>query len=277
MTSQESRRRVQVNTTRTRSRSFERLLVEGMKGTGKSYQWLLLARALQSTGAIFHVIDCDDAIERMLETEFPDLLEGGNVIVHPVFDWPDYLTARDEITSVAKPNDWIIGDMIDNAWKAVQSYFVEQVFKQDIGDYFLAARIDLASKGDKTDRGKTARNLQPMKGWVDWIVVNRLYDSFMLPLLKTRAHLYFTTGVNIVSSDDDEATRDLYGPFGVTPRGQKNLPHQVHTEFLFQQDAGKMNSWQISTVKDRGRKYFDHAPLIDLTTQYFMKVVGWDV
>lgn len=266
-------------TTRAHRVLRERILVEGMKGTGKTFHLLKLARYClkQGNGAVFRIVDTDDSYYRMLETEFPDLIpeEGGNVYVYPVYEWPEYVEAKNILLKEAQQGDWNVIDMADNAWKAVQSYFVAEVFKKDIGDYFLMARKELAAHGDKTAKGKEARNLQPMKGWTDWVVINAMYDSFMLPIIyKGKAHLYMTTGVDVVSKDDDEDTRDLYGPFGVKPRGQKNLAHQVHTEFLFQQ-GDRQGKWEITTIKDRGRRQYDHAPLLDLPKQYFVGVVGW--
>ena len=266
-------------TTRTRRLLRERILVEGMKGTGKTFHLLKIARYClkQGNSASFRIIDTDDSYERMLEEEFPDLIpeEGGNVYVYPVYEWPEYKETKDILLKESQQGDWNVIDMADNAWKAVQSFFVSEVYKKDIGDYFLQARIDLAARGDKTTKGKEAKNLQPMKGWIDWPVVNKLYDDFMLPLVyRSKAHLYMTAGVDVISDDDDRATRDLYGPFGVKPRGQKNLAHQVHTEFLFQQ-GDRQGTWEITTIKDRGRKMYDHAPLLDLAKQYYVGVVGW--
>lgn len=266
-------------TTRTRRVLRERILVEGMKGTGKSYHWLKLARYLhkQGNGVSFRCIDTDQAIERMLESEFPDLIpeEGGNVYIYSVYEWPEYQEAGKILLKEAQPGDWNVIDMADNAWKAVQTHFVSEVWKKDPGQYFLEARKELAARGDKTKKGKDATKLEVMKGWTDWVVINAMYDSFMLPLVyQSKAHLYMTTGVDVVSKDDDSDTRDLYGPFGVKPRGQKNLAHQVHTEFLFQQ-GDRQGRWEITTIKDRGRRYYDHAPLLDLVKQYFIGVVGW--
>lgn len=257
----------------------ERILSAGPPGSGKSYQWLKLAKWLKKTGANFRVLDTDDAIARMIEEEFPELHpeEGGNVYIYPIYDWPEYMEKQRTVLKESEEGDWVIIDMADNAWKTVQSYFVEQVFNVDIADYFLEARKALAAKGDKTSKGREAKNLQVLRGWLDWPVINKIYDSFMLPLVyRNRAHLYMTAKVNTISSDDDSTVRDIYGPFGVRPAGQKDLAHQVHTEFLFQL-GDEIESWEISTIKDRGRKYFDHTPLLSLSHQYFMKVVGWEV
>lgn len=259
----------------------ERILAEGIKGTSKSYQWLLMARWLKPRGVKFRVCDTDDAIQRMLETEFQDLIpeEGGNVYVYPVFDWPEYTKVKDVLMKESVEGDWNVIDMADNAWKAIQSYYVSEVFKKDIGDYFLEQRLKLREQADMvvTKKGKVkASKLDTLSGWIDWVVINKMYDDFMLPLIyRSKAHLYMTSSVSVVSKDDDSDVRELYGPLGVKPTGQKNLAHQVHTEFLFSR-GDDINTWEITTVKDRGRRLFDKAPLISLPKQYFTVVAGWE-
>ena len=47
---------------------LERILAMGITGSGKSYQWLKLARALKPVGAKFRCIDTDNDIDYMLRT-----------------------------------------------------------------------------------------------------------------------------------------------------------------------------------------------------------------
>lgn len=255
----------------------ERILTMGSYGSGKSYQWLCLARWLKTQGSRFYVIDTDDAVERMLYEEFPDLDEraGGNVYIHHAYTWETYTEAQRQILTAAGPNDWIVFDMVDSPWKAVQSHFVSEVFNKDIADYFVEARKSLADKGDKTSKGKDAKNLRVFEGWMDWPVINKIYDSLIMPLvLDSRSHLYFTTKVSALRAEDDPTVRDLYGPYGVKPAGQKDLGHLFHTVLLFQQGQAR-NTWQITTVKDRGRTYFDHDKLVNFPVQYLGGKAKW--
>lgn len=140
---------------------FERILAFGIFGSGKTYAWLKMAAWAHKTKspARFFVIDTDAAVERMLwSEEFQSIAD--RVIVRPVFAWPEYVAALDEFLAQATENDWIVVDMIGNAWDAVQSYFVDEVFGKDIGQYFLEVR---KARGDK-------RNLSPFEGWKDWCV-----------------------------------------------------------------------------------------------------------
>ena len=257
--------------------SRERILSMGSYGAGKSYQWLCLAQWLKPQGAKFYVIDTDDTVERMVAEEFPDLDRGSNVILHHAYTWPAYMKAQAAILSAAGVGDWIVFDMADAPWKAVQSYFVSQVFDKDISDYFVEARQDLASHGDKTKRGKDAKNLKVFDGWMDWPVINKIYDSLVMPLIfDSSAHLYFTAKITPLRDDESLAVRELYGPYGVKPAGQKDLGHLFHTVLLFQQGQER-GVWQITTVKDRGRKYFDHEKLINFPIQYLVAKARWPV
>lgn len=251
----------------------ERILSIGITGSGKSYQWLKLADMLLPTGAIFRCLDTEDAILYMLETQFPQLLpeNKGNVHVHPAFDWPQYKEGLEWLKKeTIKDQDFVVVDMVDMAWETVQRYFVGEVFGKDIGDYFLEARKAIqASK-------KTVKSIMPeaLKGWVDWIVINKLYDDWIKPLVyQTKCHLYLASKVQPLATEDDAETRSLFGPYKIRPSGQKHLGHQVHTIFLLIPGEDR---WLITTIKDRaGRPYFKKIQLTSLYLQYLVAKAHW--
>jgi len=284
---------------------LERILVMGITGSGKSYQWLKLARALLPTGARFRVIDTDNAIPFMLHTQFQDLLpeNKGNVYVHQAADWPnyklgiswlkrkditkeqaDYLAAlepsvlQDYQKNPVSLNDWTIIDMADNAWRTVQSYFVTEVFGDDPGDYFLMIRKEMEQGLRKTARGQMPKSTitEGLDGWKDWGVINKLYDDWMLPIVyQIHTHVYATTKVDKLdmSTEKDPEILQLFGELGYKPAGQKALGHQMHTLFLFIPGRDK---WLITTVKDRGgRGYFSKVNLSSLHIQYLCAKAGW--
>lgn len=278
---------------------LERVLAMGITGSGKSYQWLKMAEELLPKGVKFRVLDTDMAIPYMIQTQFPHLDpdKGGNVYVHPAFDWTDYRKGlfwvqqkglkpeevnllsnalKRAYTEQMQPTDWAVIDMADMAWKTVQRYFVTEVFEEDIGDYFLEARKLIKSRGDKDAKGKVASSVMPdaLKGWMDWPVINKLYEDWILPLAyRTHCNLFATTKVQELSRDEkDPEILQLYGAYKIRPAGQKDLGHQVHTILLF--TPGK-TKWFVSTIKDRGgRKYFDKTPLISFYHQYMVAKAG---
>ena len=254
----------------------ERILAMGITGSGKSYQWLKMAETLQPTGVIFRVLDTDNAIQYMLDTQFPHL---NNVLVHPAYDWPEYKAGIAWLkTEPIKDNDWVVVDMADEAWSTVQSYFVGEVFQEDIGEYFLDVRRELQARGGKSKVHKgEATSLMPegLSGWIDWVVINKLYNDWIRPIIyQIPCHVYATTKVDKLDrGSKDVEMMMLFGDLGIKPSGQKRLGHQMHTVFLLIPGADR---WYITTAKDRGgRQYFKKVPLVSIYHQYFVAKAGW--
>ncbi len=276
---------------------LERIGVTGVTGSGKSYQWLKLAEVLLPTGAIFRCLDTDNSIGYMLETQFPRLKpeNKGNVFVHNAYDWPNYklgvdwiqrkirvpadvdklpLLLKQDYSKPLKPNDWTVVDMADMAWSTVQRYFVDEVFGEDMGDYFLQIRREIQA-GTRKTRGGGSTIAEGLDGWKDWSVINKLYDDWILPIIyRIQTHVYMTTKVSrLERTEKDASLVSLYGDLGIKLAGQKNLGHQMHTLFLFV--PGK-DLWQITTIKDRGgRPYFSKVRLSSFFLQYLVAKAGW--
>jgi len=241
----------------------ERILCLGGPGSGKTFGWLKLASYFKQ--AEFYVVDTEIGGERSLQ-EFPALQ---NVHIYPVADWPEYRNAQKEIIGVAGENDWVVIDMVDKAWSATQRYFVSEIFDKEMGEYFLEARRKIKKDAKSLFGGRDSA----FKGWTDWVVINRLYEDFIFPFIyRSPSHLYLATAAQAVSEDDDREIRELFGPYGLRPAGQKALGYQPDTVLLL---AHAKDGYYVTTIKDRGgRKYFDRAKLHNLALQYG-KTAGW--
>lgn len=241
----------------------ERILTLGGPGSGKTYGWLKLASFFKEPQ--FYVIDTEIGGERSLQ-EFPAL---GNVHIYPVADWLEYRDVQKKILEKAGEGDWIVVDMVDKAWSAVQRYFISEIFDREMGEYFLEARRKVKRDAKSLFAGRDAA----LRGWVDWPVINRLYEDFIFPLVyRSPAHLYMATAAQAVSEDDEREVKELYGPYGLRPAGQKALGYQPDTVLLL---AHAKDGYYVTTIKDRGgRKYFDRVRLHNLAIQYG-KVAGW--
>lgn len=252
--------------------STERILVYGYPGSGKSYQFLKIADFVRPTGAQCYVLDTDDAYSRLLETEFRHLAvdSGGNVHVFPAFDWQEWEEGFVWISEQARPGDWVCIDRADQAWEAVQEYYVTQVFGQKMGDFFLKARTELEEALKKNPKAKQV----VLEGDKDWQVINRLYKQEWFQLIRPSfpANLYVVTAASTIEKRDESIIKETYGWIGAKPTGQKHLAHQTHTNFYF---AYTGDEWRVTTVKDRGRKHFDHQKLVSLPHQYLLSVAGW--
>lgn len=244
--------------------SPERILTFGPAGSGKTTAWLDIAKwsARTNSPAKFYVLDTDFAVERMLTT-YPEIVP--NVEVYSGYDWNDYIKFQKHVLTHAKAGDWVIIDFIGSAWDAVQQYFTEQVFKQDIGTYFLQAR----KEGQKA-----------LEGWTDWSVINPLYKQWVNPLLfKGRFHVYATAKSDELSSDkkptESKDIRSMFLPYSVKPKGQKDLPYPFHTLLLTGRDARGTRT--LTTVKDRERTEVKGLVLNSFTVDYLKGIGGWEL
>lgn len=248
-------------------RTRERILLYGGPGVGKSRSWLTIAWRAQKSGsdARFYCLDTDQAIDRMIDEGFGEL---GNVEVKSVFEWPEYESGLKEFLSRVRPEDWIICDMIDMAWEAVQAYFTDEVFGKDIGAYFLEARKAMSEKD---------RNLKTFDGWRDWQVINKLYLSWINKLVfRSPCHVLCTAKAEPINSDlDGEELKKVYGPYGARPKGQKHLGHNFHTVLFLQKK--KHDEYTFTTVKDRERQAVEGKRLVDFALQYLVAQARWKV
>jgi hypothetical protein len=264
----------------------ERILDFGPAGTGKTTNLLNIAKfaVMTHSDAKFHIIDSDFAMDRMI-TGYPTLpfgiwndpqfpITADTVVnIYPVFLWREYEAALTYIQRIAKPNDWVAVDFISNAWAAVQDHFVAEVFHEDVGNYFLRARKELA---------KDAKSFNPLEGWMDWSVINPIYKGWVNKLLfRGRYHVYCTAKSDALSGDkkptEDAQTRALFLKYGVKPVGQKDLAFQFHTVLLSgRADApGRPTVRTISSVKDRERPECEGLPIVNFATDYLVNVAGW--
>lgn len=243
----------------------ERILLYGGPGSSKTTSWFDIAKMYQLTGTpgTFYVLDTDATTSRMYQSTYTHLT---NLVLNTAFDWPEYRRYLSEYYSKAQPNDWIIVDQISSAWSTVQRYFTNEIFHQDMGDYFLAARKAM-SAGDK--------KLETFQGWTDWTVINAMYHDWLQPiLLRPRCHVLATAIADPVAEKTDEkASLQLFGGFGYKPGGQKHLGYQFHSVLLLSYDP--RFKWTMQTPKDRERAIMQGTPNRSFTRDYLMSVAGW--
>jgi hypothetical protein len=222
--------------------------------------------------AQFFVVDTDDSVQRMLETDHQDL---ANVHCKVAQGWADFEKAVDNYLKeikdivakmpqpVRKENlPWLIIDFADTTWDMVQNYYTQQVFNQGIDEFFLRARAQ--NRGDK--------KLQPLEGWTDWQVINKIFQEMWNTITKSGApcHIYITA--KAVDPGGEMEVKTLYKSLKKMPGGEKRMGGRVHTVLMFSVDA---DGWYISTAKDRGRPILVNHKSTKFAISYLMKVAGW--
>lgn len=260
-------------TIRSPMMSRERIIGFGGEGTGKSSAYLSIARACPD--ATFHVIDNDNTVVRLLETEFQDVAERGNVIWEPyeAYEWAESIAAIRTALAAMGRDDWLVIDTLGKLWDQVQEWFIAQVFQQDIDDYFLKLRMQ--KEALKSSGGKEKKSLGAFEGWLDWPVINQVYHkNVSKPLVRCHGHLFIATEAKSLSDEDDKSTRDIYGSLGRKPEGQKRSGHLMQTVLHFSKKrAGTFHL--ESVVKDRGRENWKGEQFTDFATDYLVNTAGW--
>lgn len=239
----------------------ERILVYGPWGSGKTTGWLNIALWAQRTGSPsrFYALDSDNALEAMLDG--PTYGPLTNVEHRAIWEWPEFVEATNRYATVMSPDDWLIVDFATHAWDAVQEWYVNQMFKSDMADYFLEMRK--LGKGDKA-----------LDGWKDYSVINMHYKRWMNAILHTApGHKYLTAQVDKIGDKDDQSTRAQYSAVGLKPKGQKALGHVPHTVLLAQ--SLRPGEVYMTTVKDREREPFEGLRVTEFAIDYLVQRAGW--
>lgn len=255
----------------------ERILVIGPQGVGKSYAYFRIARMLQLTGsdARMYIVDTDFSFEHMIiDEDFKDLT---NVEVREVLTWDEYRDAMRVFRKVIRPQDWLVVDMMSPAWDAVQDYYIEEVFGDDPAEYFVRIRKDMDSEDE--EEAKSAKSKRGgFEGRRDWGVINKLYRKHFSTLIAScRGNVFLTSPMDTLSKEDrnDKDLVDLYGKFGVKPKGQKHTGHIVHTLLKFAES--RRDGYVMTTIKDRSREQLQGEEIGDFALSYLVKVAGWTI
>ena len=244
-------------------RARERILSFGGPGAGKTRDWVSIAEAYgaqETPPGRFHIIDTDFTTERSLD---------GNALAEKVVakvwmapEWEDYIRAASTILKIAKPDDWLIIDMLTPTWEMCQEYYIERIFGKEYDEFFLKARESNA-KGN------------PLDGFKDWGVINKMYRSHVSQtILRAPCHVFATSAVAALSSDlEGKEIKQIFGKFGVKPVGQKANSHNFHS-VLWKQNP-KSGVWDLTTIKDREREEQVKTPIEDFARDYLKGVAKW--
>lgn len=236
----------------------EKILIFGGPKVGKSTSWLSIAAmaAESESDAHFHVIDTDEAVPALLLGEKYKGLS--NVTVYPAIEWSEYRDAGRKVFEAAGPGDWVIIDFIDKAWKAVQSWFTQEVHGMEIAEFMLKQRL----------AGKSGWDLYRE---IDWNVVNPEYDAFAKPfLLRSKANLLVVCEETVVGTEDESAKKQMFSQ--VKPTGQKSLPYQVRSILRLERVIrGRL----LTTIGDRERPELDREEYDSFAWTYLCQTAGW--
>lgn len=245
----------------------ERILGMGGPGSGKTHSWFQIAKNTPEH-VKFYVLDTDQTVERFLDSDEFSHLQDRIEYVEPA-SWPEYVeTLQEWVKNDMNPEDWLVVDMISQAWDEVQEYFTEEIFGSDIGSYFMRVRKDMEEKGKKTLGSG-------FDGWKDWTVINKLYRVFANTIKRAPGHVYLATPADKIDFDNEQAENlKLYGHVGYKPRGQKHTGHAAQTILMFHRTNS--GDFKITTVKDRQREDMKGESNRNFAIKYLKGYAGWE-
>uniref|UniRef100_A0A6H1ZSD7 Putative ATPase domain containing protein n=1 Tax=viral metagenome TaxID=1070528 RepID=A0A6H1ZSD7_9ZZZZ len=137
----------------------ERILVYGEPGVGKTYMYLCILR--DNPDVKGYIIDTDDGVRKTLH-EFPESLHD-RIEYYLCATFKEVKSAFEEIKNKITQDDWLIIEQLGQHWEKAQAYYIKEVFKENIGEYYLEMRRRLVDAKNKNSQAK-------LDGWKDWCV-----------------------------------------------------------------------------------------------------------
>lgn len=244
----------------------EAILLAGREGSGKTWATLCTARAIVGSGGRVFIIDGDFSrgTERALGGSFRDL--AGDVEHSYAFQWETITELGTKYADIAGPGDLVVVEFAYQLWDAVQDWWERSLRGKSAAEVSEDKVRKMVQSGKKAPEPREPH---------EWTAINAHLRNFMISLVyQSGAHTIFTTSVKEMRSDsrDQQAVKDLWGPWGVKAAGQSELGHQMQTVLLMKR---KRNTWTMTTVKDRDRPLLEDEEWDDFAEDYLVEVAGW--
>ena len=251
------------------SAAREHILAFGIYGGGKTHAWATIAQMYRemATPGRFYVVGTEWGALARLSDGYADF--GDNVEWQDVEDWYDLTSLTSEYLERAEAGDWIVIEGVDKPWQWVMELW-DRLHgtppKVMPNDPFSAAQ-----DGSSTER--------------DWIKINKVYRSWINPILRSPAHVFACCPQEQVRMPDPRKDKggwhdskeviDQYSRFGYRPAGQKELGHHFHS-VLWMQNPRK-DVWTMTTVDDHTREHQHDTQVTNFVHDYLVKVGKWEL
>jgi len=241
----------------------ERILTFGVGGTGKSEGLLTIAREAEEGS--FYIIDNDLSAERLLATKFPEAADRVTIFDHMPSDWEALLDRLRKLVEVGEREDWLSIDSVTPTWDAVQGWWVETQFGEGVAEHLTKLR------GQAKD---TSEFNKLLVSDMMWQIVNKEYGKLYDLLLRWPGHLYLTAELTTIGGDnEDRDIKNMFGAYGVKPRGNKRLGHISSTTLMM--TKSRVGEFYMTTIKDRGRREVENQQVTDFALDYLVAVAKW--
>lgn len=251
----------------------ERIIIYADNGGGKSSAYISLADWMVRTRS-------HDKLW-LFDTQYQwPANSGGDSYFDPVVNWTyldraDFGVWKDQaerVRKAVKPDDWIVVDMMMDAWNGAQShYWGEKSGNSSLAELWLKNRPqDVAG-----DHG------------TNWGIINKFYNEFRLPILNAPCHVLMLTTAKPIrkpneagKGGDDLNTRNFYGKTEMQMEGQKELRGDGFSVLYAFEANGKYRYTSVKEMGPIGRPKRQLLAGADVSEKgfvqgYLMPVAGW--
>lgn len=291
----------------------EKILIYGGAKSGKSSNYIGLIDFAQKTktDSHFFIIDNDNASEAI--GLYPDGSYGfllgdvdkrerdgsytrysNDIEVWVPRSFDDYGKITEQILERAKPEDWIVLDMISNVWSTMPDWWIKNVYGDDPWDYYKKIRKALADE----EEGANDSRFGGLSGGA-WEYVGKAYRS-----LERNLTTYGPCHIMLLATEKEiqarfdksgEKAAQFAAVSGFQPGSEKDLIHRVHTIMrqtkTVGRDGKKVTERNLTMFGDRDREHkwdeltgrsltlpitlVEHGTAPRFAWDYLIKVGGW--
>ena len=230
----------------------ERMCLFGAEKVGKStiVANIALWHQKRKRESTFYVVDTDLAWSRMLSD---DVFSGlTNVVYEEVYGWRELKDATNRFREKIQPGDFLVIDMLTQAWEWVQQFYLEEVYGMDADDFFLMKQKEVKAANRKTRSGEDVTTIN-FGEVIEWPVINKIYYPWASKIISHPGHLIACAAEKEISKQ--EADKKELADFrrgGVKIAGQKMSGHLMHDIIRVQRGKTPQEP-RLSTIGARPR------------------------
>jgi hypothetical protein len=108
---------------------------------------------------------------------------------------------------------------------------------------------------------------------MNWPIVKKEYARLYRIINQWKGHLLITAEAKAIGTREGDEEKMLYGHLGFKPSGEGSLHHLCSTNLFLAHP--KRGTWEMNTVKDRGREEVEHGVIDDFAVDYLQDIAGW--
>lgn len=227
----------------------ERILFFGPMGTGKTTAIASLMKSFPDSD--IYLIDTDAGYEKIFRELYPDVK---NFEIFECDSMSDVMEALEEIEGVAKPNDWVCIDKLDDIWEFSQNAWSEAM----TGEPHIMEHLMKKQKTEGArlkEQGKRAP-IFAMDQLEVWPAINFIHNYRFADILKRgKFNVMGVAGIRDKTEGLDDEMASIFRGIKFMPGGQKHNTHRYDTVIMAEVDVTKeIPAYTMTSLKDRGNR-----------------------